>query len=128
MAWALRMPVVPLRMAGRHYRGPGFRLLVNWCRLVDLGASETGNLVCEVLDESERALLWFAHRVGALPERPPGDRRRPIRSPDAESAEPTGETPRPDRASPTVTGAAEPAEATLTSRRAPARRQARGRW
>jgi pimeloyl-ACP methyl ester carboxylesterase len=67
VAWALRMPVVPLRAAGRHYRGPGFRVLVNWCRLVDLGASETGNLVCEVLDESERALLWFAHRVGAVP-------------------------------------------------------------
>jgi pimeloyl-ACP methyl ester carboxylesterase len=67
VAWALRMPVVPLRAAGRHYRGPGFRVLVNWCRLVDLGASETGNMVCEVLDEGERALLWFAHRVGALP-------------------------------------------------------------
>ena len=66
VAWALRMPVVPLRAVGRHYRGPGFRVLVNWCRLVDLGASETGNLVCEVLDEGERALLWFAHRVGAL--------------------------------------------------------------
>jgi hypothetical protein len=22
--------------------------------------------VCEVLDEGERALLWFAHRVGAV--------------------------------------------------------------
>jgi len=66
VAWALRMPVVPLRVAERHYRGPGFRLLTNWCRFVDLGASETGNLVCEFLDEGERALLWFAHRVGAL--------------------------------------------------------------
>ena len=27
VAWALRMPVVPLRVAGRHYRGPGFRLI-----------------------------------------------------------------------------------------------------
>jgi pimeloyl-ACP methyl ester carboxylesterase len=76
VAWTLRMPVVPLRAAGRHYRGPGFRLLVNWCRLVDLGASETGNLVCEVLDEGERALLWFAHRVGALPH-PHGDHPYP---------------------------------------------------
>ena len=84
VAWALRMPVAPLRVAGRHYRGPGFRVLTNWCRLVDLGASETGNLVCEVLDESERALLWFAHRVGAVPrhvaeaaaEREPGLGRR----------------------------------------------------
>jgi pimeloyl-ACP methyl ester carboxylesterase len=38
VAWVLRMPVVPLRAAGRHYRGPGFRVLTNWCRLVDLGA------------------------------------------------------------------------------------------
>ena len=66
VAWALRMPVAPLQTVGRHYRGPGFRLLTNWCRFVDLGASETGNLVCEVLDEGERALLWFAHRVGAV--------------------------------------------------------------
>ena len=68
VAWVLRMPAVPVRMAGRHYRGPGFRLLTNWCRLVDLSANETGNFVAEVLDESERALLWVAHRVGALPE------------------------------------------------------------
>jgi pimeloyl-ACP methyl ester carboxylesterase len=67
VAWVLRMPAVPVRMAGRHYRGPGFRILVNWCRLVDLGATETGNLVCEVLDEGERALLWIAHNIGALP-------------------------------------------------------------
>jgi pimeloyl-ACP methyl ester carboxylesterase len=67
VAWALRMPVAPLRVAGRHYRGPGFRVLTNWSRLIELGASETGNLVTEVLDESERALLWFAHRVGAVP-------------------------------------------------------------
>ena len=69
VAWALRIPAVPLRVAGRHYRGPGFRVLVDWCRLVDLGASETGNLVCDVLDEGERALLWSAHRVG-VPHRP----------------------------------------------------------
>jgi pimeloyl-ACP methyl ester carboxylesterase len=29
VAWALRLPAVPLRMAGRHCRGPGFRLLTN---------------------------------------------------------------------------------------------------
>jgi pimeloyl-ACP methyl ester carboxylesterase len=68
VAWLIRMPSVPVRMAGRHYRGPGFRVLVNLCRLVDFGASETGNLVTGVLDESERALLWIAHRVGALPD------------------------------------------------------------
>lgn len=68
VAWFLRMPAVPARLVGRHYRGPGFRLMTNWCRLVDLGASETGNVVCELLDEGERALLWFAHHVGALPD------------------------------------------------------------
>jgi len=68
VSWVLRLPVVPIQMAGRHYRGPGFRVMTNWCHLVDLGANETGNLVCEVLDESERALLWVAHRVGALPD------------------------------------------------------------
>jgi pimeloyl-ACP methyl ester carboxylesterase len=67
VAWALRMPAAPFCAAGRHYRGPAFRVLTNWCRLVDLGASETGNLVCDVLDEGERALLWFAYRVGAMP-------------------------------------------------------------
>ena len=68
VAWFLRMPAVPVKLAGRHYRGPGFRILSNTCRLVDVGASETGNLVCEVLDEGERALLWFARHVGALPD------------------------------------------------------------
>ena len=66
VSWALRMPIVPLQLVGRHYRGPGFRILTNWCRFVDLGASETGNLVTGALDEGERALLWFAHRVGAV--------------------------------------------------------------
>ena len=70
VSWLLRLPAVPVRMAGRHYRGPGFRLLVNCCRLVDLGASQTGNLVAEVLDEKDAALLWVAHRVGALEEQP----------------------------------------------------------
>jgi hypothetical protein len=85
VSWALRMPVVPLRMVGRHYRGPGFRILTNWCRFVDLGASETGNLVCEVLDESERALLWFAHRVGAVQHHGPDLIPDPDADPDFES-------------------------------------------
>ena len=76
--------------------GAGFRVLVNWCRLVDLGASETGNLVCEVLDEGERALLWFAHRVGAVPHprrrrpagRQPADPRVDVAEADARRARP----------------------------------------
>ena len=91
MAWALRIPAVPLRMVGRHYRGPGFRMLTNWCSFVDLGASETGNLVCEVLDEGERALLWFAHRVGAVPA--PGTGAVP--DPDADPGVPPPGDPEP---------------------------------
>ena len=68
VAWAMRLPAVPLRMAGRHYRGPGFRLLSNWCRLVDFKASETGNLVTVLLDTNERVLRWMAHRLGAVGE------------------------------------------------------------
>ena len=68
VSWFLRLPTVPGRKTRRRYRGPGFRILSNVCRLIDVGAAETGNLVYEVLDESERALLWFAHQVGALPD------------------------------------------------------------
>ena len=57
------MTNVPLRAAGRHYHGPGFRVLVNATRLVEFGASQTGNLVCDALDESGRAAAWLAHRV-----------------------------------------------------------------
>jgi hypothetical protein len=98
VAWLLRMPVLPVRMAGRHYRGPGYRLFVNWCRLVDLGASETGNLVTEVLDESERALLWVAHRVGALPDTAPSAHTAPSAdaAPSAPGAGAEGAGPDPD--------------------------------
>ena len=71
VAWMLRAPAVPLRVAGRHYRGPGSRVLVDWGRLVDCGATEAGNLVTEVLGEGERALLCVAQHLGALPEEEP---------------------------------------------------------
>ncbi len=83
VAWALRMPAAPVCVAGRHYRGPGFRILVNWCRLVDLGASEAGNLVCEVLDESERALSWVALRLGVLPGTESGTESGPESGPES---------------------------------------------
>ena len=63
VAWCLRLPAVPLRAAGRHYQGPGLRVLVNTVRLVEFGASETGNLVSEVLDESGRVVAWTVHRA-----------------------------------------------------------------
>jgi hypothetical protein len=65
VSWCLRLPVVPLRVAGRHYHGPGFRVLVNTVRLAEFGASETGNLVSEVLDESGRVVAWVVHRARA---------------------------------------------------------------
>jgi pimeloyl-ACP methyl ester carboxylesterase len=90
VSWALRKTVFPLRTVGRHYRGPGFRIVTNCVRLVDLSASETGNLVCEVLDESERALLWFAHRVGAL--HPPEPARPVTADQGGKTAKPAGTT------------------------------------
>jgi pimeloyl-ACP methyl ester carboxylesterase len=67
VAWCLRLPVVPVRAAGRHYRGPGFRVLTNATRLVEFGAAQTGNFVCDALDESGRAAAWMAHRVARGP-------------------------------------------------------------
>jgi Alpha/beta hydrolase len=101
VAWALRLPAAPVRVVGRHYRGPGFRIMVNWCQLIDVGASETGNFVCEVLDEGERALLWFAHRIGALPHPHAHEDGTPARasatSPAAAGSDPTA---RPDVGAP----------------------------
>ncbi len=73
VAWALRAPAVPVRMAGRHYRGPGWRVMANACRLIDFGAAQTGNAVCQTLDEGERALFWAVRRVGGnrVPFGPP---------------------------------------------------------
>jgi pimeloyl-ACP methyl ester carboxylesterase len=80
VTWALQLPVVPVRVASRRYRGPGFRLITNACRVVDFGASQTGNLVCEAIDHSERALVCLGRRVGAVP------------APDAGSGAPAGRT------------------------------------
>ena len=64
VTWAMQLPAVPVRVAGRHYRGPGFRLITNACRVVDFGATQTGNLVCEAIDHSERALVCLGRRIG----------------------------------------------------------------
>jgi pimeloyl-ACP methyl ester carboxylesterase len=73
VAWCLRLPVVPVRAAGRHYRGPGFRVLTNATRLVEFGAAQTGNFVSDALEEGGRAAAWMAHRVmrGTAIERVP---------------------------------------------------------
>ncbi len=67
VAWCLRLPVVPVRAVGRHYRGPGFRVMTNATRLVEFGAAQTGNFVSDALDESGRAVAWMAHRVARSP-------------------------------------------------------------
>jgi hypothetical protein len=67
VAWCLRLPVVPVRAAGRHYRGPGFRVMTNATRLVEFGAAQTGNLVADALDNSGRAVAWLAHRAVTAP-------------------------------------------------------------
>ena len=58
----------PSSATGRHYRGPGFRVLVNATRLIEFGASETGNLVSELLDQGVRVVACAVHR--ALDEGP----------------------------------------------------------
>jgi pimeloyl-ACP methyl ester carboxylesterase len=63
VAWCVRLPVVPVHTAGRHYRGPGFRALTNATRLVEFGAAQTGNLVADALEQGGRAVAWLAHRV-----------------------------------------------------------------
>jgi pimeloyl-ACP methyl ester carboxylesterase len=67
VAWCLRLPVLPVRAVSRHYHGPGFRVLTNATRLVEFGASQTGNLVADALEESGRAVAWLAHRVVTAP-------------------------------------------------------------
>jgi pimeloyl-ACP methyl ester carboxylesterase len=62
VAWSLRLPVAPLAAAGRHYRGPGFRVLVNVRRLVEATATGVGDLVRDGLDGGERAVARLAHR------------------------------------------------------------------
>jgi hypothetical protein len=70
VAWCLRLPVVPVRAAGRHYHGPGFRVMTNATRLVEFGAAQTGNLVTDALDSGGRAVAWLAHRAATAPTAP----------------------------------------------------------
>jgi hypothetical protein len=56
-----------VRAAGRHYRGPGFRVLTNATRLVEFGAAQTGNLVADALEEGGRAVASLAHRLATAP-------------------------------------------------------------
>ncbi len=64
VAWIIRLPTVPVAGVGRRYRGPGFRLLVNARRLVDLAANETGNLVRDAVVTGESVVGWMVARCG----------------------------------------------------------------
>ena len=62
---SLTLPLRPLEALTRHYRGPGFRVLVNLAHAVHLGANEMGNLVRDTLDQVED---WaFGTRPGPGP-------------------------------------------------------------
>ena len=70
VSWAMRLPTVPVRMVGRRYRGPGFRLAANAIRLVDFAAARTEEAVRGVFEEAEDVLGWVANRVGGGPAGP----------------------------------------------------------
>jgi pimeloyl-ACP methyl ester carboxylesterase len=63
-SWAMRLPTVPVRVLGRRYRGPGFRLAANVIRLVDFAAARTEEVVRDAFEEGEDLVAWVAHRVG----------------------------------------------------------------
>ena len=75
VSWFLRMPAMPVRMAGRRYRGPGFRILTNWVRLVDVECERDGQLGLRAARREGASLAV----VRAPRRRPPGLRGRPER-------------------------------------------------
>jgi pimeloyl-ACP methyl ester carboxylesterase len=82
VAWVLRIPTRPIGTLARHYRGPGFRVVVNARQAVDLTATETGNLVRDALDNAGGALTWVARRL-AGGDRSAGRGASPPNSPRA---------------------------------------------
>jgi len=66
VAWALRLPSMPVGVVARHYRGPGFRVLVNIRHLADITANEAGNAVREGLDSGVQAVAWIEHRISDI--------------------------------------------------------------
>jgi len=62
VTWAMRIPTFPLQSV-RRYRGPGFRVLMNARRVVDLASMQTGNLVRDALDECGRGAGWVRHHL-----------------------------------------------------------------
>jgi pimeloyl-ACP methyl ester carboxylesterase len=70
VSWLIRLPTVPVRMVGRRYRGPGFRIAANAIRLVDFAAARSEEVVRDACEQAEDALAWAAHRVGGGPAAP----------------------------------------------------------
>jgi pimeloyl-ACP methyl ester carboxylesterase len=69
-SWLMRLPTVPVRLVGRRYRGPGFRLAANAVRFVDFAAARTEEAVRDAVEEAEDVLAWVAHRAGGGPTGP----------------------------------------------------------
>jgi len=67
VAWALRLPTMPVGVVARRYRGPGFRVLVDVRRLADVTAAQVGNAVCEGLDTGGRVVAWAERRLAGPP-------------------------------------------------------------
>ncbi len=88
VAWALRLPTLPVGVVARHYRGPGFRVLVDTRRLADLAANEAGSAMCEGLDAAGRAVSWLARHAVAGADAGTADRADPVTG--------TGSAPAPD--------------------------------
>ncbi len=65
VAWTMRIPTRPFGLINRHYQGPGFRVLINARRLIDVTATEAGNLVEHGVD---RCLETMAHAADLLSE------------------------------------------------------------
>jgi pimeloyl-ACP methyl ester carboxylesterase len=63
VAWAVRMPMLPVDVVARRYHGPGHRVLTDACHLVDLGATQSGNAIREGLDAGGRALGRVGRRI-----------------------------------------------------------------
>lgn len=82
VAWALRLPTMPVGVVARHYRGPGFRVLVNVRHLADLSANQAGNAVREGLDAGGRAVARAEEYLAA--------RQRGGKSPDGRPLDTVG--------------------------------------
>jgi len=95
VAWALRLPTMPVGVMARHYRGPGFRLLVNTRHAADLAANAAGTAVQGGLDVAGRVVARVEHRFAGhrmVPTGPSasdhdaaGRRASPPAGPDEES-------------------------------------------